>query len=113
MELKEWAKLQESLLKSQLKTIREFLRQGEEPKFKKYKKSRSQISIIYDILQSSPAPLHITQIISKAKENFGVELNRESIVSAMTKKVKSGLMFKRVAPNTFALLDSGGQKNPS
>ena len=34
MDVTEWAKSQESLLKSQLKTIREFLRQGEEPKFK-------------------------------------------------------------------------------
>jgi len=113
MDLKEWAKLQETLLKSQLKAIREFLRQGEEPKFKKYKKSRSQMSIIYDILQSSPTPLHITEIITKAKENFNVDLNRESIVSAMTKKVKGGQMFKRVAPNTFALLDSSVQKKPS
>ncbi len=113
MDLKEWAKLQESLLKSQLKTIREFLRQGEEPKFKKYKKSRSQMSIIYDILQNSPTPLHITQIISKAKEDFNVDLNRESIVSAMTKKVKSGQMFKRVAPNTFALVDSDVHKKPA
>jgi hypothetical protein len=28
-------------------------------------------------------------------------LDRESIVSALTKKVKSGRVFQRVAPNTF------------
>jgi len=50
MDVKEWAKLQESLLKSQLKVVREFLRQGEEPKFIQHKKGRSQMSIIYDIL---------------------------------------------------------------
>ena len=64
MEVKEWAKLQESLLKSQLKIIREFLRQGEEPRFKSHKKGPSQISIIYDILLNSSNPLHITERIT-------------------------------------------------
>ena len=105
MNAKEWAKLQESLLKSQLKTIREFLRQGEEPQFKPRKKGRSQMSVIYDILLTSQKPLHVTEIITRAKEEFNLELDRESIVSAIIKKVKSGRMFKRVAPNTFALLD--------
>jgi predicted transcriptional regulator len=106
MDVKEWAKLQESLLKSQLATIREFLRWGEEPIFKPHKKGRSQMSIIYDILLSSPKPLHIAEIITRAKEDFGVNLDRESIVSAITKKVKSGRIFTRVGPNTFAILDS-------
>lgn len=106
MDVKEWAKLQESLLKSQLTIIREFLRRGEDPSFKARKKGRSQMSIIYDILHSSPAPLHVSEIIARAKDEFHVDLDRESVVSAMTKKVKSGRMFQRVAPNTFALLDS-------
>jgi hypothetical protein len=105
MDANKWAKLQESLLKSQLKVIREFLRQGEEPKFKPRGRSRSQISIIYDILLSAEKPLHVTEIISRAKQGAGLELERESIVSAITKKVKSGRMFKRVAPNTFTILD--------
>jgi len=40
-----------------------------------------------------------------------VDLDRESIVSALTKKVKSGRMFKRVKPNTFAVLDSDSENN--
>jgi hypothetical protein len=111
MDVKEWAKLQESILKSQLKIIREFLRRGEEPTFKPRKKSRSQMSIIYDILLASTKPLHVTEIITRAKEDFEVDLDRESIVSAITKKVKGGRMFKRVGPNTFAILDStSGEK---
>jgi predicted transcriptional regulator len=110
MDVKEWAKLQESLLKSQLKIIREFLRQGEEPTFKPRKKGRSQMSIIYDILLTSQKPLHVTEIITRAKEDFNMDLDRESIVSAIIKKVKSGRMFKRVAPNTFTLLDSPLEK---
>ena len=106
MEVIEWAKLQESLLKSQLKIIREFLRQGEEPRFKRHKKGPSQISIIYDILLNSPDPLHITEIIARAKQDFSVHLDRESIASALSKKVRNRRMFKKVAPNTFAILDS-------
>ena len=111
MDITEWAKLQESLLKSQLKTIREFLRQEVEPKFKPLKKGRSQMSIVYDILAASEKPLHVSEIIAKAKEDFNVDLDRESIVSAIIKKVKSSRMFKRVAPNTFSLLDSASEKN--
>jgi predicted transcriptional regulator len=111
MNAKEWAKLQESLLKSQLKTIREFLRQGEEPQFKPRKKGRSQMSIIYDILLAAQKPLHVTDIIARAKENLNVDLDRESIVSALSKKIKSGHMFKRVAPNTFVILDSTSENS--
>jgi len=64
------------------------------------------MSIVYDILLTSQKPLHVTEIITRAKKEFDVELDRESIVSAIIKKVKSGRIFKRVAPNTFALLDS-------
>lgn len=106
MDVKEWAKIQEILLKSQLKAVREILRESETPPRKPRKKGRSQISIIYDILLDARQPLHITDIIARAKQNFDVELDRESIVSALTKKVKSGTMFKRIKPNTFAILDS-------
>jgi hypothetical protein len=106
MDSVKWAKLQESLLKSQLKVIREFLRQGEVPNFKPLKKGRSQMSMAYDILVKAQKPLHVSEIIARAKDDFNVDLDRESIVSAIIKKVKSGRMFKRVAPNTFTILDS-------
>lgn len=104
MDINEWAKLQESLLKSQLKVIRQFLKKEEMPKFMPRGKGRSQMSVIHDILLSSQKPLHVTDIIDLAKKNFNMDLDRESIVSAITKKVKSGRMFERVAPNTFTIL---------
>jgi len=112
MELKQWAKLQENLLRSQLKIIRQFLKEGEEPRLASSRKGMSQINVIYDILLSAKRPLHVTEIISRAKNDFNVDLNRESIVSSITKKVKSGRMFKRVEPNTFALLDGETKNNP-
>ncbi len=111
MDIKEWAKLKETLLKSQLKAVREILREGDAPTRKPRKKGRSQMGIIYDILLAAHEPLHISDIITRAKQNFNVDLDRESIVSALTKKVKSGRMFKRVRPNTFAVLDSDSENN--
>jgi hypothetical protein len=111
MDVKKWAKVQESLLKSQLRTIREFLREEEMPERKPRRKGKSQISIISDILLAAQKPLHVTEIIARGREDFSLDLDRESIVSALTKKVKSGRMFKRVAPNTFALLDSASENN--
>ena len=112
MEVKEWAKLQESLLKSQLKIIRQFLKEGEQPKFKPRGKGRSQMSIIYDLLLAAQKPLHVTEIIKKAKLDFNVELKRDSIVSALSKKVKSGRMFKRVEANTFTILNPEKEYSP-
>jgi len=112
MVLKEWAKLQESLLKSQLKILRQFLKEGEPPKFTPRGKGKSQMSIIYDVLLSAHKPLHVTEIIARAKKDFNVDLNRDSIVSAMTKKVKSGRMFKRVEASTFAILNAEEKQGP-
>lgn len=106
MDIKELARFHELLLKSQLKAVRDILKEGEPPSRKTRTTSRSQMSIIYDILADAQKPLHITDILARAKHDFNVDLDRESIVSALTKKVKNGKIFKRINPNTFALLDS-------
>jgi predicted transcriptional regulator len=111
MDAKEWAKLQEILLKSQLKAVRQILKEGKAPEHKPRRNGRSQMSIIYDILLAAQKPLHVTDIIARAKENLNVDLDRESIVSALSKKIKSGHMFKRVAPNTFVILDSTSENS--
>ena len=112
MEFKQWAKLQESLLKAQLKIIRQFLKEGEQPQFKPRGKGRSQMSIIYDLLLAAQKPLHVTEIIKRAKIDFNIELDRDSIVSALSKKVKSGRMFKRVEANTFTILNHEKKHSP-
>jgi len=112
MEFKEWVKLQESLLKAQLKIIRQFLKEGEQPKFKPRGKGKSQMSIIYDLLLAAQKPLHVTEIIERAKMDFNVVLDRDSIVSALSKKVKSGRMFKRVDANTFTILNPEKEHSP-
>jgi len=104
MDLKEWAKFQESLLRSQLKIIREFLRTAE-PQPAPRPRRTSQIGIVYDILTEAREPMHLTEIIRRAKSDFNVEIEPGSIVSALTKKVNSGRMFRRVGPSTFEILE--------
>jgi hypothetical protein len=104
MELKEWAKFQESLLRSQLRVIREFLR-ATEPEPPPRPRRTSQIGIVYDILTDAKEPMHLTEIIRRAKSDFNVEIEPGSIVSALTKKVHSGRMFRKVGPSTFEILE--------
>ena len=107
MEIKEWAKFQEFVLKSQLNAIRAFLREeGGHEVLAPRERSRSQISMAYDILSAANEPLHISEIIKRAKERFGVDIDPESITSSMIKKVHRGKMFKRVGRNTFAILEA-------
>ena len=64
---------------------------------------KSQMSIITDILSSAGMPLHVAEIMRLAKEQYGADLDRESIVSALTKKVRKGVAFVRTGPNTFGI----------
>ena len=103
MELAEWAKFQEELLKVQLGVIRGYLRNEEPGRERKASERTSQMSVITDLLSSAEGPLHVSEIMRQAKEQFGVSLDRESVVSALTKKVRKGVAFVRTGPNTFGV----------
>jgi len=72
------------------------------------KKRTSNIDAVHDILQEAGQPLHVSQIIRLAKQEHGVELQRDSIVSALLKKVNAQQGIVRTAPNTFALAKEQG-----
>jgi hypothetical protein len=73
------------------------------PAEKAPQKSRSQLGIVLDILAKAGRPLHVSEITAKAEEDFGMKLDRESLVSALSKKVMKGDRFIRTGKNTFAL----------
>jgi hypothetical protein len=75
----------------------------QEPDADPSQKRTSNIDIVQDVLRSADRPLHVSEIISRAKQDHGVELSRDSIVSALLKKVSAGQGVVRTAPNTFAL----------
>ena len=96
----------EELLAAQLAAVRKLMRErAPEPAARP--KRRSQTELVYDILKLAERPLHISAIIEKAKKQFKVDMDRESIVSALTKRVRRHDRFDRVAPNTFGLLEHG------
>jgi hypothetical protein len=67
-------------------------------------KSMSQVDMAYNILKRARSPLHISVIIERIHAVFGVEVDRESLVSSLTKKVLRGDRFTRTEKNTFSLL---------
>jgi hypothetical protein len=90
---------QKEIAESKLKTIKRFLK---EPKLKTTKRT-SKIDIVENVLKIAGRPLHVSEIIEIAKRDFQTELERDSIVSILIKKIKAGQRFNRTAPNTFAL----------
>jgi len=64
-------------------------------------KSMSNMDMAIDILRRAQRPLHVSEIIAQVKAKHGVALDRESLVSALVKKVHRRQGLSRTAPNTF------------
>jgi hypothetical protein len=93
----------EASLDAQLRAVRR-LRQGDSPTPPSiHKKSLSQVDMAYDVLKKSRSPLHISDLLSRIHSAFGVSVDRDSLVSSLTKKVARQDRFLRTAKNTFSL----------
>jgi hypothetical protein len=93
----------EASLEAQLRAIRR-LRQGQSEEAQpRPKKDRSQVDMAYDILKRVRTPLHVSEIIDRIQTQFGVAVDRESLVSSLSKKVARQDRFQRPEKNTFSL----------
>jgi hypothetical protein len=92
----------EASLDAQLRAVRR-LRQDAPASEPPSHKGLSQVNMAYDILKKTRAPLHISDILERIQTHFGVAVDRESLVSSLTKKVARGDRFLRPEKNTFAL----------
>lgn len=92
-------------LDAQLKALRR-LRTGPDED-KPIKKSMSQMDMVYDILQRAAEPLHITPLLERVEKIHHRRLDRESVVSALVKRIRRNDRFVRTGRNVFAL--KGGQ----
>lgn len=93
----------EASLEAQLRAVRR-LRQGEaEPRRKQPRKGLSQVDMAYDVLKKARAPLHVSELLARIQTTFGQPVDRESLVSSLTKKVARGDRFLRTDKNTFGL----------
>jgi hypothetical protein len=70
----------------------------------KPKKGRSHMDMAFDILKEAGHPLHISEILERINARFAQQVDRESLVSALTKRVVRADRFVRTEKNTFALL---------
>ena len=93
----------EEALDAQLRAVRRL--RGEQAKAsRKPKASMSQVDMAYDILKDADGPLHVSVIITRILERFAVTVDRESLVSSLSKKVARRDRFVRTARNTFDLV---------
>jgi hypothetical protein len=97
----------EESLDAQLRAVRR-LRRGQKSEVKAVRRTRlSQVDMAYDILRKARTPLHIKELLERILTAFGVAVDRESLVSSLTKKVARGDRFLRTEPNTFDVRPEG------
>jgi DNA-directed RNA polymerase delta subunit len=93
----------EASLEAQLRAVRR-LRQGETPALRTSRREGlSQVDMAYDVLKKARSPLHVSELLGRIHSAFGVSVDRESLVSSLTKKVARQDRFVRTAKNTFGL----------
>ncbi len=95
--------IEEIKLKAQLRAVREAIKGQRDTVEEDNVKRTSQVEYVYQVLKVCRKPMHISEIIEKCREKYGVELFRESIVSALLKKVVRMDRFIKTDPNTFGL----------
>jgi hypothetical protein len=93
----------EASLDAQLRAVRR-LRQGDKAATPpSHNKGLSQVDMAYDVLKEARSPLHVSELLDRIHAAFGVTVDRESLVSSLTKKVARQDRFLRTEKNTFGL----------
>jgi hypothetical protein len=94
----------EAVLEAQLRAIRHLRQSPQATPARRPRTGMSQVDMAFDILNKARTPLHVAVIIERIHASFGVAIDRESLVSSLSKKVERGDRFSRTEKNTFALL---------
>lgn len=96
---KQYLQYQKQVSEAKLKVIDQFIDGTDSEPMKR----TSKIDIAWCVLKNAGRPLHVSEITQLAQNDFNVQLERDSIVSGIIKKINAGKMFVKTAPNTFAL----------
>jgi hypothetical protein len=94
----------EASLEAQLRAVRRLRHEperGDKPRLAH--KGLSQVDMAFDILKKARTPLHVSAILDRIQAQFGVAVDRESLVSSLSKKVARKDRFLRPEKNTFSL----------
>ena len=95
--------LYESMLSAQLRVIRQLKTPKPRKPKRESKEGMSNIDMALDILRQSRQPLHVADILAQVKAQYKITLDRESLVSALVKKIHRQQGLSRTAPNTFRI----------
>ena len=93
----------EASLDAQLRAVRRLRCGAEAPAPPRRRAGLSQVDMAYDILKNARSPLHISELLARIHSTFHLAVDRESLVSSLTKKVARGDRFLRTGKNTFGL----------
>ena len=97
----------EASLDAQLRAVRRLRGGAEAPLPTRRRAGLSQVDMAYDILKKARSPLHVAEILARIHSTFHLRVDRESLVSSLTKKIARGDRFLRTGKNTFALRPEG------
>lgn len=92
----------EIALETQLRAIRRLRGQRTKPA-RAGRKGMSNITMAYRQLLLAKGPMHVDDLIEAIAKAHGVRPARDSLVSALSKKVVAGDRFEKTAPNTFGI----------
>jgi hypothetical protein len=93
----------EASLDAQLRAVRRLRHPQTEAAQPVRNKGLSQVDMAYDVLKKARSPLHVSLLLDRIHASFGVSVDRESLVSSLTKKVARQDRFLRPDKNTFSL----------
>lgn len=91
----------EIALETQLRAVRRL--RGTTKRVPRGPKGMSHTEMSFEVLRRTKTPLHVDDLIVAIAQSYGVQPARDSLVSALTKKVVAGDRFEKPAPNTFGL----------
>ena len=94
----------ETSLDAQLRAVRRLRKGAPAAAGPRRKRGLSQVDMAYDILKKARSPLHISELLARIRTSFSVAVDRESLVSSLSKKIARGDRFRRTEKNTFGLL---------
>jgi hypothetical protein len=95
----------EASLEAQLRAVRR-LRNPAAPTAEPARRKRlSQVDMAFDVLTTARTPLHVNDILERIRAQFSIEIDRDSLVSSLSKKVARADRFRRPARNTFGLIE--------
>lgn len=94
----------EASLEAQVRAVRRLRQSDNDVPERPIRSGLSQVDMAHDILRKARGPLHVNEILSRIEASFKIPVDRESLVSSLTKKVARGDRFVRTGKNTFGLL---------